>query len=224
MTHIYLWGNDLFASSFISDLDNLTNLQWLDIGGNRLDGTDVLPKLRSLTKLTGLGLHDSTLTDDDLQDYMADLEALSLEFLNISGNDLSDPQTLVGLSRITTIQRLAINDNDFSDELPGTMTRRILMRLFYFHDNAGLCPPAADDFQDWLTGIRDVRGDTCTSGSPTQAPRPSSSHLDQFATLLSIPADVVQEDSLTQKVPNDRTATASFGEHEWTGKRSGGEN
>ena len=188
LTHIYLWGNDLFASSFISNLDNLTNLQWLDIGGNQLDGADVLPKISSLTKLTGLGLHDSGLTDDDLQDYMADLQALDLEFLNISSNDLSDPQTLVGLSRITTIQRLAINDNDFSGELPSTMTRLTLMRLFYFHDNNGLCAPADDDFQDWLVGIRDVRGDTCTSGSPAQAPAPSSSQSDQFAALLSTTA------------------------------------
>ena len=188
LTHIYLWGNDLFASSFISNLDNLTNLQWLDIGGNQLDGADVLPKISSLTKLTGLGLHDSGLTDDDLQDYMADLRALDLEFLNISSNDLSDPQTLVGLSRITTIQRLAINDNDFSGELPSTMTRLTLMRLFYFHDNNGLCAPADDDFQDWLVGIRDVRGDTCTSGSPAQAPAPSSSQSDQFAALLSTSA------------------------------------
>ena len=75
LTHIYLWGNDLFASSFISNLDNLTNLQWLDIGGNQLDGADVLPKISSLTKLTGLGMHDSGLTDDDLQDYMADLRS-----------------------------------------------------------------------------------------------------------------------------------------------------
>ena len=78
LTHIYLWGNDLFASSFISNLDNLTNLQWLDIGGNQLDGADVLPKISSLTKLTGLGLHDSGLTDDDLQDYMADLKLSTL--------------------------------------------------------------------------------------------------------------------------------------------------
>ena len=188
LTHIYLWGNDLFASSFISNLDNITNLQWLDIGGNQLDGADVLPKISSLTKLTGLGLHDSGLTDDDLQDYMADLRALDLEFLNISSNDLSDPQTLVGLSRITTIQRLAINDNDFSGELPSTMTRLTLMRLFYFHDNDGLCAPADDDFQDWLVDIRDVRGDTCTSGSPAQAPAPSSSQSDQFAALLSTSA------------------------------------
>ena len=117
----------------------------------------MLPKLSSLTKLTGLGLHDSSLTDDDLQDYMGDLEALDLEFLNISGNNLSDPQTLIGLSRITTIQRLAINDNEFSGELPRTLTRLTFMLLFYFHDNAGLCAPADDDFQDWLRGSPEVR-------------------------------------------------------------------
>ena len=199
LTHIYLWGNDLFASSFIINLDNLTNLQWLDIGGNQLDGADVLPKLSSLTKLTGLGLHDSGLTDDDLQDYMADLEALDLVFLNISGNGLSDTQILTGLSRITTIQRLAINDNEFSGELPRTLTRLTFMLLFYFHDNAGLCAPADDDFQEWLRGspeVReylrggypDVKGDTCTSGSPAQAPAPSSNQSDQFAALLSTSA------------------------------------
>ena len=35
LTHIYLWGNDLSAGTFVSNLDKLTNLQWLDIGGNR---------------------------------------------------------------------------------------------------------------------------------------------------------------------------------------------
>ena len=209
LTHIYLWGNDLFASSFISNLDNLTNLQWLDIGGNQLDGADVLPKISSLTKLTGLGLHDSDLTDDDLQDHMADLEALDLEFLNISGNDLSDPQTLIGLSRITTIQRLAINDNDFSGELPSTMTRLTLMRLFYFHDNDGLCAPADTDFQDWLVGIRDVRGDTCTSGSPAQAPAPSSSQSDQFAALLSTSAAALYASDESLPSPHSLSLFAS---------------
>ena len=210
LTHIYLWGNDLFASSFISDLDNLTNLQWLDIGGNQLDGTDVLPKISSLTNLTGIGIHNRDLTDDDLQDYMADLQALDLEFLNISGNDLSDPQTLVGLSRITTIQRLAINDNDFSGELPSTMTRLTLMRLFYFHDNDGLCAPADDDFQDWLTGIRDVRGDTCTSGSPAQAPAPSSSQSDQFAALLSTSAAALYASDESFPPPHSLSLFASW--------------
>ena len=209
LTHIYLWGNDLFASSFIGNLDNLTNLQWLDIGGNQLDGADVLPKISSLTKLTGLGLHDSGLTDDDLQDYMADLRALDLEFLNISSNDLSDPQTLIGLSRITTIQRLAINDNEFSGELPSTMTRLTLMRLFYFHDNDGLCAPADDDFQDWLVGIRDVRGDTCTSGSPAQAPAPSSSQSDQFAALLSTSAAALYASDESLPPPHSLSLFAS---------------
>ena len=220
LTHIYLWGNDLFASSFISNLDNLTNLQWLDIGGNQLDGADVLPKISSLTKLTGLGLHDSGLTDDDLQDHMADLRALDLVFLNISGNGLSDTQILTGLSRITTIQRLAINDNEFSGELPRTLTRLTFMLLFYFHDNAGLCAPADDDFQEWLRGspeVReylrggypDVKGDTCTSGSPAQAPAPSSSQSDQFAALLSTTAAALYASDESLPSPHSLSLFAS---------------
>ena len=122
-------------------------------------------------------MHDSGLTDDDLQDHMADLEALDLVFLNISGNGLSDTQILTGLSRITTIQRLAINDNDFSGDLPSTMTRLTFMLLFYFHDNAGLCAPADDDFQDWLRGSPEVREhlhggypDVAATPAPAAAP------------------------------------------------------
>ena len=209
LTHIYLWGNDLSAVAFIDDLDNLTNLRFLDIGGNRIDGTDVLPKLGSLTNLTGIGLHESDLTDDDLQDHMADLEALDLEFLNISGNNLSDPQTLIGLSRITTIQRLAINDNDFSGELPRTLTNLTFMRLFYFHDNNGLCAPADDEFQDWLRGspeVReflrggypDVKGDTCANGTPAQDPAPASpsDNADKFALILQSPESLPPSRSL----------------------------
>ena len=187
LTHIYLWGNDLFASSFISNLDNLTNLQWFDIGGNqhrrcRRAAQAQQSHQANRHRLARQRPHRTTTCRTTWQTW----KPWTFEFLNISSNDLSDPQTLVGLSRITTIQRLAINDNDFSGDLPSTMTRLTFMLLFYFHDNAGLCAPADDDFQDWLRGspeVRehlhggypDVRGDTCTSGSPAQAPAPASS-------------------------------------------------
>ena len=197
LTHIYLWGNDLSGAAFVNDLDKLTNLQWLDIGGNRIDGGDILAELDALTELTGLGIHDSSLTDADLQDNMTDLRALDLEFLNISSNDLSAAQTLVQLSRITTIQRLAIHNNDFSGQLPRTMTNLTLMRLFYFHDNDGLCAPADTEFQNWLTGIRDVKGDTCTSSSSSQAS--TTSNASGLPATLSTQEDAVEEHSLIRQ-------------------------
>ncbi len=199
LTHLYLWGNDLTAGAFIPNLDELDdNLRFLDIGGNRIDGADVLPYMDDLTELTGLGIHDSGLTDDDLLRYMDELQELDLEFLNISSNDLNDLQTLVQLSRITTIQRLAINGNDFSGELPSTMTNLTLMRLFYFHDNDGLCAPADTEFQSWLNGIRDVRGDTCASGSGSGASASSTVASVQGAAQQSATAtDGFQEDSVS---------------------------
>ncbi len=197
LTHIYLWGNDLSAGTFVSNLDKLTNLQWLDVGGNRINGRDVLAELDALTELTGLGIHDSGVTDSDMQDNMSVLQALDLEFLNISNNDLDDLQTLVQLSRITTIQRLAINGNDFSGELPRTMTNLTLMRLFYFHDNDGLCAPADTEFQNWLSGIRDVRGDTCTSGSGSGDSASSTVASVQSAAQQSAATDALPEDSLS---------------------------
>ena len=198
LTHIYLWNNDLSGGAFVSDLDKLTNLQWLDIGGNDIDGDDILAEIDALTELTGLGIHDSDLTDSDLQDSMDDLKALDLEFLNIRSNGLDDLQTLSQISDITTIQRLAINDNDFSGELPSSMTNLTLMRLFYFHDNDGLCAPTDVDFQDWLDGIDDVKkDDNCTSGNTNSAPSPSFIASGQVAAIQSASADAVQEDSVS---------------------------
>ena len=197
LTNIYLWGNNLLAGRFVSRLDRMTELQFLDIGGNNIDGEDVLAELYALQNLTGLGIHDSALTDDHLSANMADLQALDLEFLNLSGNKLTDLQTLVDLSEIETIQRLAIHGNDLSGKLPHTMTRLTLMRLFYFHANPGLCAPADDDFQDWLRGIRNVRGDTCTGGSPTEAPAQQSSG-DEFAVMMSLSSEAEDNHSLLQ--------------------------
>ena len=198
LTHIYLWNNDLSGGTFVSDLDKLTNLQWLDIGGNDIDGDDILAEIDALTELTGLGIHDSDLTDSDLQDSMDDLKALDLEFLNIRSNGLDDLQTLSQISDITTIQRLAINDNDFSGELPSSMTNLTLMRLFYFHDNGGLCAPTDDDFQDWLDGINDVRkDDNCTSGNANSAPSPSFIASGQVGAIQSAPTDANLEDSVS---------------------------
>ena len=195
LTHIYLWGNDLLAGRFVNRLDSMTELRFLDIGGNNIDGEDVLAELYALHNLTGLGVHDSGITDDDMSAHMDDLQTLDLEFLNLSGNNLADLQTLVKLSEIETIQRLAIHGNDLSGELPRTMTRLTLMRLLYFHANPGLCAPADNEFQDWLRGIRDVKGDTCTGGNPTDAPAQQSSG-DEFAATMSAAGSAEDNHSL----------------------------
>ena len=175
LTHLYLWGNELTSGGFFLRLGDMDSLQFLDIGGNRIAGEQVLSELDDMHNLTGLGLHDADLADSDLLDYMDDLQALDLEFLNLRSNDLSDPRILVGLSRITTIQRFAINDNDFSGQLPRSMTNLTLMRIFYFNDNRGLCAPADAEFQNWLTSIRNFRGPTCgASSGATETSAPAS--------------------------------------------------
>ena len=181
LTHLYLWGNDLTGNEFIPRLGELTNLQFLDIGGNRIEGSLILPRLAGLRNLSGLGMHDSELTDAELLPHMHSLQGL--EFLNISGNRLSDAQTLARLANNTTLQRLAINGNQFTGRLPHAMTQLTLMRIFYFHDNAGLCAPADTEFQRWLQRINDYKGDICAGGAGTlfratrQAPMPNSAPM-----------------------------------------------
>ena len=154
--------NDLTGGDFIDfRLDDLDDLSFLDIGGNLIDGRDVLFQVHELFQLSGLGLYDSGLTDSDLRDYMEIIQERDMRFFDISVNELSDPQILKGLSRMSTLSYLHINNNDFSGELPQTMTGLTNMQRFHFHDNDGLCAPKDDEFQDWLKGIRDVKGDSC---------------------------------------------------------------
>ena len=197
LTHLYLWGNNLAAEDFIQRIGDMDNLEFLDIGGNRIDGAQVLSKVSELSKLTGLGIHDSGITDEDLQHYMSDLIARGLDFLNIRSNGLSDTQTLVGLSRITTLYRLAINDNNFSGELPRTFTDLKFIRLFYFYDNDDLCAPTDAEFQEWLNGIHDVQGYVCEGGTPTRASQPASSIAAQFAAVPQTLEQPVQPHSLS---------------------------
>ena len=162
LRRLIIKDNDLTGGDFIAfRLNGLDDLSFLDIGGNRIDGRDVLFQVHELFQLRGLGLHDSGLTDSDLRDYMEIIRERNLRFFDISANELSDPQILEGLSRMSTLSYLHINDNDFSGELPQSMTGITDMQRFRFHDNDGLCAPADDEFQDWLESIRDAKGDTC---------------------------------------------------------------
>ncbi len=184
LTHIYLWGNELTEGGLTLRLNALDNLQFIDLGDNNIRGAHLLPGITSLENVTGLGLHKSDLTDAELLEYMSELQELNLEFLNLRGNSLSNPQTLAGLSEIPTLQRLAINDNSFGGELPPTMTNLTLMRVFYFHDNPGLCAPADGEFQDWLLSIDDFRGDTCTDGALEQTHVFASFRAAQFSPAI----------------------------------------
>ena len=196
LTHLYLWDNYLTSGDFIRRIDDLDNLEFLDIGGNRIDGAQVLAQVDSLRNLTGLGIHDSDLTDADLLRHMDDLHSLDLDFLNIGSNGLSDRQILARLANMRMLMRLAIHDNKFAGELPRTMTG-LPLRIFYFHDNAGLCAPEDAEFRDWLSDMHRYNGDICTGGTPAQAPAPASGSADQFAAIIQTPERLLLPHSLS---------------------------
>ena len=162
LKRLVIADNDLTGGDFIDlRLDDLDDLSFLDIGGNRIDGRDVLFHVHELFQLRGLGLHDSGLTDSDLRGYMDIIQERDLRFFDISSNELSDPQILEGLSRMSALSYLYIYNNDFSGELPQAMTGLTYMERFHFSGNDGLCAPTNNEFQVWLDSIRDVRGDIC---------------------------------------------------------------
>ena len=162
LKRLVIADNDLTGGDFIDlRLDDLDDLSFLDIGGNRIDGRDVLFHVHELFQLRGLGLQDSGLTDSDLRGYMDIIQERNLRFFDISSNELSDPQILEGLSRMSALSYLYIYNNDFSGELPQAMTGLTYMERFHFSGNDGLCAPTNNEFQVWLDSIRDVRGDIC---------------------------------------------------------------
>ena len=176
---LYLYENEL-SGTIPAELGNLTNLQGMYLNQNRLSGT-IPAELGSLTNLESLYLYENELSGT----IPAELGNLTnLQWLNLWNNDLSGPipaelgnltnlrelelrqNRLSGtipeeLGNLTNLQRLGLNGNELNGMLPSSLTNLHQLRSFLFHDNPGLCAPLTAAFQNWLSGIADLRGPVC---------------------------------------------------------------
>ncbi|MDE0249184.1 MAG: leucine-rich repeat domain-containing protein [Gammaproteobacteria bacterium] len=174
---LYLNSNEL-SGPVPAELGGLTNLQFLNLGNNELSGP-IPVELGGLTDLQFLYLGINELTGP----IPAELGGLaSLETLSLWSNELSGtiPAELGGLA---SLFNLDLNSNQFSGPIPrelgdlanlidldlssnqfsGTVPLSFLqlsqLRVFRFHENAGLCLPA--NLVVWYEAIEAREGPVC---------------------------------------------------------------
>ena len=168
------------TGSLPAELGNLSQLRWLEIGGNSgLTGT-IPAELGNLASLESLNLQSNWLTGA----IPAALGLLTeLEFLGLNGNALtgSIPAELSNLSRprllgfsgnpltgrlppefgnLTSLTNLGLSYTMLSGPLPESLTGlSALERLDV--DGSGLCVPDSRAMRAWVAGIADFRGAVC---------------------------------------------------------------
>ena len=115
VTRLFFYNNSL-TGTIPSELGNLTNLTFLQLGSNSLTGS-IPAELGNLTKLTYLYLGDNSLTGS-IPSELANLADLST--LHLGHNELSGgiPPTLGNLVNLT---RIYLNNNSLNGRIPATL-------------------------------------------------------------------------------------------------------
>ena len=155
LSDLSLLGNPL-AGSIPPQLGNLSSLRHLNLYGSGLTG-GIPPELGNLSQLHSLSLGNNRLTGR----IPPELGRLSqLEVLLLWGNLLAGPvpTELGNLERLRWL-RLASNRH-LTGPLPHSLTALRSLEIFTF-SRSDLCAPNTQEFQDWLSGIDVVSGETC---------------------------------------------------------------
>ncbi len=149
--------NNQLSGSIPTNLGNLSNLEYLELGANQLDGS-IPTSLGNLTNLTRLYLYGNQL-DGSIPTSLGNLT--NLTWLHLDSNRLSGavPPQLGNLSNLT---RLYLRNNDLSGALPQSLTGITGLRVLRFAGNSGdLCAPDDAAFQAWLQAIPFRSGSNC---------------------------------------------------------------
>ncbi|PKI59777.1 hypothetical protein CRG98_019833 [Punica granatum] len=105
-------GDAGISGPLVPELGLLTNLQYLEVYGNKISGS--IPKeIGRLTKLVSLDLYRNHLTGS-IPTSLGNLK--SLKFMRLHSNKLSGtiPIKVIDLVRVGTLQVLNVSDNNFS--------------------------------------------------------------------------------------------------------------
>ena len=135
----------------------------LDLGGNYLTG-HIPPELGDLSELVYLYLDRNPLTGTLPPELgkLVNMTHFSVEADYLTGTIPPEIGSLVSL------ESLRLSENRFWGELPHSLTALSRLRGFEFDDNSGLCAPPNPEFQEWLSSVARVYGDTCVQ--PTAPP------------------------------------------------------
>ena len=148
-------GNGL-TGSLPAELGTLSQLRWVEIGGNSGLTGRIPAELGNLARLESLDLRWNWLTGS----IPAALGLLTeLEFLTLDGNALTG-SIPAELSNLIDLRNLALGFSMLSGPLPSSMSR--LSALDHLRlDGSGLCVPDSPAMQAWVAAIGDFTGVFC---------------------------------------------------------------
>ena|GEM_PF-2996652 len=127
----------------------------------------------------GPGWHDSDnwLTDAPLSEWHGvETDASGrVTRLDLEANSLLGELPLE-FGNLDHLKWVNISLNQLTGELSRSLTNLTMLEYFYFDNNAGLCAPDYDAFQEWAQSLEDFRGDVC-------APLPPNAERDTLIIL-----------------------------------------
>ena len=163
-----------------------TGAFYLEVG---VDDTNPLPPPTALTDRAALTAlyhatngpdwhnSDNWLTDAPLSEWHgveADDSRRVIQ-LDLEANNLSGKLPLE-FGNLDQLEWVNISLNQLTEELSRSLMNLTMLEYFYFDNNAGLCAPTYDAFQEWAQSLEDFRGDAC-------APPPPNPERDALITL-----------------------------------------
>jgi len=171
-----LQDSQLSTDQLVPHLEALSGLEMLYLGDNRLTGDHLLTRLANLKNLHTLDVHNNQLTGTIPPELGTGTgsSAFNRSYLDLSYNQLTG-QVPPELGDADDLEYLDLSNNRLTNQIPSNLTELDKLETFRFHNNAGLCAPNDEDFQEWLRFIVRVEGPTCDDTQTDPDPTPELS-------------------------------------------------
>ncbi|XP_057494506.1 BRASSINOSTEROID INSENSITIVE 1-associated receptor kinase 1-like [Actinidia eriantha] len=130
-------GNANLSGQLVSQLGQLSNLQYLELYSNKISGK-VPPELGNLTNLVSLDLYLNNL-DGPIPNTLGNLARL--RFLRLNNNTLSGTIPM-SLTTITSLQVLDLSNNELTGAVPVNGSFSLFTPISFANNNLETPPPA----------------------------------------------------------------------------------
>ncbi|MEE2858977.1 MAG: T9SS type A sorting domain-containing protein [Candidatus Neomarinimicrobiota bacterium] len=166
----WICTNCMISGPIPSEIGALSELDFLNLGGNSLTGT-IPSEIYNLSKLTTIRLHDNLLSGS-LPEALFSL--IELTELNLHDNDFSG-EISSSIENLSKLEILNLHNNNFSGNLPSEIGNLSQLNIVYLYENSfsGSVPEEFGNLED--TNIINLHKNSLSGLIP-----------DSFCNLLSV--------------------------------------